>query len=310
MTILGDYSIFGLRIRSELPLPELFAVEGEGPPDVTIRVGSIGESQREDGLHAVDGALLFVAPDAGRYRIANGSEILVEAEPGASERNVRIYLLGSAFGALLHQRGLLPLHANAVEIEGRAVAFMGASGEGKSTLAAWFHDKNHRIIADDVCVVHFREGGLPYAAPGLPRLRLWSEALELTGRQADGYDRSYVGTAEQFDKFDVPIDSASAAQSEISLAALYVLDRADDFSIAEQRGIEAAEAVFANTYRGSYVSAAAGQQSHWESSIRLVQGTPVFRVLRQWDLGKLDEQGSALVEHATGLIRSKAYDPA
>ena len=42
--------------------------------------------------------------------------------PGASSRNVRVFLLGSAFGALLHQRGLLPLHANAVEVDGRAVA--------------------------------------------------------------------------------------------------------------------------------------------------------------------------------------------
>ena len=35
----SDYSVFGLRVRSQLSLPELFAVDGEGIADVTIRVG-------------------------------------------------------------------------------------------------------------------------------------------------------------------------------------------------------------------------------------------------------------------------------
>ena len=75
------------------------------------------------------------------------------------DANIRLYLLGSAMGVLLHQRGLLPLHANAVEIDGKAFAFMGASGSGKSTLAAWFHDHGYRIIADDVCAVRFETEG-------------------------------------------------------------------------------------------------------------------------------------------------------
>jgi hypothetical protein len=306
----SDYSVFGLRVRSQLSLPELFAVDGEGIADVTIRVGPIDETQQEEGLHSVDGALLFVAPDAGRYRIANGSEILVECRAGAPARNVRIYLLGSAFGALLHQRGLLPLHANAVQIERKAVAFMGASGEGKSTLAAWFHDRGYRIIADDVCVVGFDEAGQAYAAPGLPRLRLWSEALEFTGRQSAGLERSYVGAHDSFDKFDIPVQPAAAARSDVPLAAIYVLDRAERFSIAELRGIEAADAVYANTYRGSYVLAASTHQGHWQSALGLVRNTPVFGVSRQWDLTKLDEQGRMLVEHAVHVIKSKAYDPA
>ena len=61
-------------------------------------------------------------------------------------------------GAALHQRGILPLHANAVEIDHRAVAFMGASGAGKSTLAAWFHDQGYPILADDVCVIRADDG--------------------------------------------------------------------------------------------------------------------------------------------------------
>ena len=83
------------------------------------------------------------------------AEIVAEPRQGVPDSNVRLFLLGSAMGALLHQRGLLPLHTNAVEVGGRAFAFMGKSGAGKSTLAAWFHDRGFRIVADDVCVVGF-----------------------------------------------------------------------------------------------------------------------------------------------------------
>jgi hypothetical protein len=297
-----DYSVFGLRVRSEIPLPELFEADS-GEADVTIRLGPVGApAETERGLHPVAGDLLFVEPEVGRYRIAGGSEIVVEANPGVPERNLRLFLLGSAFGALLHQRGLLPLHANAVEIAGKAVAFMGPSGAGKSTLAAWFHDHGYRIIADDVCVVGFDDYGQPYVAPGLPRLRLWAEALALMGRESSGLARSYVGT-RQLDKFDVPIDPASAAKSDTALAGLYLLDRDVDFAVFQLGGVEAADAVFANTYRGSYVSATSGQKGHWQSAMRLVQSTPVFRVGREWDLAKLEEQYSRLLEHARGVSR-------
>ena len=50
-----------------------------------------------------------LSPKVGRYRIEAGNRITVESEPGVPERNVRLFLLGSAFGVLLHQRGLLPV---------------------------------------------------------------------------------------------------------------------------------------------------------------------------------------------------------
>ena len=128
------------------------------------------------------------------------------------ERNVRLFLLGSAFGVLLHQRGLLPLHANAIEIDGRAVAFMGPSGAGKSTLAAWFHDRAFRVIADNVCAISRNSEGRRQAAPGLPRLRLWAEALELMGRSSHALNRSFVDDDDE--KFDVPMDPASRSPIE------------------------------------------------------------------------------------------------
>ena len=269
-----DYSVFGLRVRSELTLPELLPATGDEPADVVIRLGQVGAGQAEPGLHSAGDDLVYVAPDVGAYRIAGGKEIIVEPRPGTPERNIRLYLLGSAFGALLHQRGLLPLHANAVEIDGRAVAIMGPSGEGKSTLAAWFHDHGYRIVADDVCVVKFGADLRAYATTGLPRLRLWAETLEATGRDASEFSRSYVSDVP-WDKYDVPIEHGS--ESELELGALFLLERADEIAIERLNGIAAAEAVFANTYRGAFVTAAKQERTHWAACMQLVQhpGLPV-----------------------------------
>ena len=296
----SDYQLFGLKIRSEIALPELFPVEDLEEPQVIVRRGDLESRDDEEGLRPDSEGLLLHIPRIARFRISGGDEIVVDAEAGAVDRNVRLFLLGSAFGALLHQRGLLPLHANAVEIDGRAVAFMGPSGAGKSTLAAWFHDHGYRVIADDVCVIRFDGEGRPCAAPGLPRLRLWRDALELMGRDSTNYPRSFAG--EQMDKFDVAIEEHSTVQSRIPLAALYVLSRGDAFSLSFVQGVDAAHAVFANTYRGGYLHAANGQRAHWQSAVQLVRAVPVFSAVRDWDLAKLDSQCTSLLAHARSAV--------
>jgi hypothetical protein len=292
-----DYSVFGLRVRSEIPLPELFEA-GPGDADVTVRLGPTGvRGEFDGGLHEVAGSLLFVEPQIGRYRIAGGREIIVEARPSVPERNVRLFLLGSAFGALLHQRGLLPLHANALEIAGKAVAFMGPSGEGKSTLAAAFHDRGHRILADDVCVVDLEEAAHPTVRPGLPRLRLWRDSIEQSGRDAAEYDRSYAGD-ETLEKYDVPLARSAAVTTPVELAVVYLLARDAEFEITPLTGASAAEAVFANTYRGAFVSTARQEHSHWSACVRLVQSVPVYRVARPRALEALGAQCATILEHA------------
>jgi hypothetical protein len=300
---ISDYSVFGLRVRSELPLPELLDAEGSFEPQVTVTIGKAPEAPAAGAPpHLTGGGLLLEIADVARYFVKDGSSIVVEPQPGVAEANVRLYLLGSAMGALLHQRGLLPLHANAIELGGRAFAFMGASGSGKSTLAAWFHDHGYRIIADDVCAVRFDEAAGPVVVPGLPRLRLWKEALKSSGRTPSHFSRSYAGD-ETWDKFDVPLPRESAVRGEVELAGVYLLGTSDKLDISRLRGLEAAEAVFANTYRGSYVPAVGNVELHWELCVQLVTKTPVFSLLRTWDLTRISGEIGQLVEHATGLLK-------
>ncbi len=294
------YRLFGLSVLSEVPLPELVADSDAGPPDVHVRLGTIAAYPDAPAGMRVDGDdALLVIPAAGRFLARGGREMVVEPGEGVSPRNLRLYLLGSGFGAILHQRGLLPLHANAVVVEGRAIGFMGHPGAGKSTLAAWFHDRGFDVLADDVCVVTTGPDGVPLAHPGIPRLRLWREALEAGGRDASAYERSF----DDMDKYTVPTDLERVLPA-VPLSHLYLLEKAEgEPSVDRLEGSAAVEAMIANTYRGAYVRMMGTTRQHLLACAELARTVPVFRARRRWGFDSFDEEGAALEAHARLIIR-------
>jgi hypothetical protein len=293
------YRVFGLHVSSEIPLPDLNPAQFDGAADVTIQIGAVPEPMGDEpvGLSVVaEGALLNI-PSAGRYWIRDASRIIVAPRSGASPRNIRLFLLGSAFGAVLHLRGLLPLHANAVEIDGRAVAFMGHSGAGKSTLAAWFHDQGLKILSDDVCVVKVEKDRV-VAHAGIPRLRLWKDALELTGRSSDGYESSF----DDADKFNVPTISRNS--STLELSHVYILNKAqsEDCSFERLQGVAAVQALVENTYRGRYIPMLGSTKEHLMQCLELVQMVPVFDARRVWGIERFDRESELLMAHAKSVL--------
>lgn len=292
-----EYRLFGLPIRSALPLPELVPDPHGAADAVEIRLGAVAPPPPQDAsthwlTRVPDGAVLSVT-DVGRFAIRDGREILIDPDPAASERNLRLFLLGSALGALLHQRRLLPLHANAIEMAGKAVAFLGHSGAGKSTLAAAFHDAGHVILSDDVCVVTRDAEGF-VAQPGIPRLRLWRDAIERSGRTTGDYERAF----DALDKYTVPtaLDSRSGA---LPLGAIFLLARAPETAsvqIRPLRGTEAMRALMENTYRGGFIPITGDSRAHFESCLSLSRTIPVFELSRPWT--------SARQDHTLAEIRS------
>jgi hypothetical protein len=290
------YKVFGLNLRSELAIPELPLAPAGAEHAVVIRRDALDAGDGPNGYSQTDAGTLLRIPNVGRFLIRDGREIIVEPAEGASERNVRLFLLGSALGALLHQRGLLPLHANAIEMDGRAVAFSGHSGAGKSTIAAWFHDRGRRILSDDVCVIGFDSAGGAVAYPGIPRLRLWREALEASGRETGEYSRSF----DALDKYDVP--SEHRALEPMSLAAIYLLRQADGTAgapaIERLHGVDSVETLMSNTYRGAYLQTIERTGEHLAACLRVARQVPVFRAARLWGFDRFDEQARLLEAHA------------
>lgn len=296
------YALFGLTIVSDIPLGLPAAGDGAGV-DVTVAEGRIPVPRAgRPGYSEVEGGTLLTVDKVGRFLIRGGAEILVEPAETASARNIRLFLLGSAFGALLHQRGLMPLHANAVILDGHAFAFCGHSGAGKSTMAAWFHDRGAPILADDVCVIGFGEDDTPLAYPGVPRLRLWRQALEVSGRQAEDYHRSF----DDLDKYDVPI-AAGARTEPAPLAAVYLLGKAPEDAVAATTtrltGVAAVETLVSNTYRGGYLQAIGGTAAHLAACVRIARSVPVFSAQRRWGFESFDAEAQRLERHARAMLQ-------
>lgn len=115
-------------------------------------------------------------PSVGLFSIRGGAEIRVRPAPGAALEELALAAAGPALAILLEQRGCAVLHGSCVAIGGSATAFLGASGVGKSTLAATLRDRGHPLISDGMTVIDVSEP-FPRALPGPPHLKLWPDAI-------------------------------------------------------------------------------------------------------------------------------------
>lgn len=48
------------------------------------------------------------------YYVTEGDTIVIEHESNTADEEVLLFLMGSAMGALLHWRNILPLHGNGI----------------------------------------------------------------------------------------------------------------------------------------------------------------------------------------------------
>jgi len=185
---LGIYLAFGLRLRSDLPLPELpIVARHDGPPDVEVRVfdaPGFDPAMREAGLADIaDDVAMLWWPGIGRFVVSDGSDIIVARAPGADPALVRLYLLGPVLNALLHQRGWIVLRAGAARIGDRVVAFVPGPGVSDALTGS-----GHTIIAEDVLAIRAGDHTTPAVVqPCVPWLaqqpldeavarRLWCDA--------------------------------------------------------------------------------------------------------------------------------------
>lgn len=107
----------------------------------------------------------------------DGGRIRAYPTPGLDSESLEHLYLNQAVPLALSRRGYGVFHGSAVEICGEAVAFLGTSGRGKSTLAAAFATHGSRFLADDGLVTE-RRGDSYWVLPSHPSIRLWDDSRE------------------------------------------------------------------------------------------------------------------------------------
>jgi hypothetical protein len=147
----------------------------------------------------------------------DGRRVLGRPLAGSSVEAFQAYLLSQVLSFSLLKRGIEPIHATVVVVEGHAVGFLGDSGAGKSSLAAAFLQSGHRLLTDDLLVLR-SEGEDVLAHPGLSRVKLFPEVAGLLLGEAAGTPMN-----DRTSKLIVPLQPDSFQRSRVPLGALYVL---------------------------------------------------------------------------------------
>lgn len=296
------YTLCGWQVASEIALPELLPWTGpEGPPDVAITLGRI-ETRIEAPKLATP---LLRIDDRGRalYRIANVGDFLVEGgrsividphlPPDAPD--IRLFLLGSVMCIIYHQRGILPIHAGSVEIDGEAVAFGGPSGAGKSTLASAFLRRGFRLLADDVTPVSLA-GGEARFLPGIRRIRLWADSAREAAWDPDSVERCRPG----IEKFSRAFDRGFAPDPLPPRAMIHLSQVPNVGAGSMFRRITGATAVTAlrrQIYRWRSLAAIVGPAEAIARTSRVAAAIPRhFSFGRPFDYAQLDATVDAIVE--------------
>jgi len=298
------YRLFGLSFASEQQIPGLepAAIAVVKRPDAWIRFGDVPPQATTDellgmGVKASSAGLYIDVPETARFQVS-ADEIVVE--PLAA--NARDFLLGTALGALLHQRGYLPLHANVVEWNGRAYAFAGASGAGKSTLAARLHARGYGFLSDDLCALSWQGAERPNAWPGIPRVKLWRDALDRLSIDETTL-RPLAWTTE---KFEAPV-TYQVGQESLPLAAVYDLREEDDDAsrgVYRLTGVDAVNTLVAHTYRRRFIDFQGASAAYLRRVVRFAQTIPVFVVRRRWGYDEFDQELGAIHDSVTAVAAS------
>lgn len=146
-------------------------------------------------------------PNTAQFHIQQGNTINYIPHATCTEDDLRLYLLGSCMGALLQQRGFIVLHGNAVTWDNETCTiFIGESGSGKSTTAAWHYLQGASIVTDDVCAIRFDAEGRPVIRPSYPQIKLWQTSADLLELSTQNLKR----VRQPDDKFRFPISTRFA----------------------------------------------------------------------------------------------------
>ena len=294
-----SYRICGLSVASDIALPGVIAGAADSFADVTIREGEVPQALPDATIagptwQIAGKQFLLSVPNVARFLLNSGQQIVFAPESDASAEDVPIFILGTVFGILLHQREQIVLHASAVEVNRRAVVFCGSSGTGKSTLAAVLVQRGYRLITDDVCAITLSDVAPPLVHPDGRQLKLWAQAIEKLELNEIRGER----VRQVLEKFYV--EPREAASEALPLGAVYALVEARPNStpgIEQPNVVDAALLLRWHAYRPLLVNRLAQNQHYFCATVQIANKSGVFRLIRRFDFAAMAEVVSWLERH-------------
>lgn len=319
------YPLFGLQICSNLPIPNISSVQIKPSPSLDPSVSSNTYRDVEVHLSAApnESASIPGIPDqlayASEYKNNSGepavklwkinggrllrleyfdgvqfwldregTEIWATWPTGLTLEDAAPYLLGPVLGLLLRLRGVTCLHASAISLGDKAVAFVGPEGAGKSTTAAAFAKEGCPVISDDV-VALTETNGCFFVYPAYPYLCLWPESTEMIYGSADALPRLSGSDEKQC----LSLDSRNLRFEDrlLALQTIYILGERRSHSAPKIEAIPAQQgilALVANTFATNALDGAM-RAREFKALGRLIPKVQIRQVVAHTDPEHLNE---------------------
>jgi hypothetical protein len=297
-----DYTISGLRLRSQIELPELVPADETGNQAEVRVVRAETPEALENPINsgvlyqAAPSQFLLKMPNIARYLVRNGDEILVTPESDSLAEEVRLFLLGTVWAALLHQRELLVLHASGILTPKGAVILMGRSSVGKSSLAAAFYRRGYPVLADDTVALDVIDGQL-LAYPSFPQLRLWPDMLHALKIKLD----EVLPLRPQLPKRAFPTPHGFSTRPQ-PVCSIYLLGSQieDEIKMEKFQGMARFSTLLNNTFREKFLGGLGIRPAHFQKVSQVAQKTPAASLVRPENEHKFDRMIEA-IEKDLGL---------
>lgn len=294
------FRIAGLTVGSELALPHMGAMaKSMTVPDILIRRGpaplTLACPDASGPTWEIAGdQLLLRIPGVARFLLEGGREIIFEPCDHGQASDIAIFVTGTVFGILLHQRRQAVLHASAVMVGGKAILFCGTSGAGKSTMAAALGNAGYPLLNDDISVIGRDEDDVPVTHSDGRQLKLWQEAADALGLTDRLGDPVRDGLSKHY------VTPRCSIGETLPIGAVYVLREARPprrSGIARLNIANAAHAVTANAYRPLLVTAMNQQSLYLQAAMAISKSAGIFLLTRSKDFADISEVVGALERH-------------
>jgi hypothetical protein len=310
----GGYLLYGCRLEANNPLPGLPPVAvGRADTTVTFQAGLHGHNLSGSLVYGgdyivvrrVEAGYHFTYGDRTEFLVSpDGSCIIATIPQGSSFEDTCTYLVGPVMGFVLRLRGVVCLHASTVIVDGRAVAFCGPPGAGKSTTAAAFAKRGHAVLAEDVAALDDR-GSAFFVQPGYPRVNLWPKSATALC----GSDEALPPITPTWGKGYLALSGLAQFHSTPApLAAVYMIGSRGPGAgpeISELTGVPAFMALTTNTYT-PYLLDAAMRAREFDVLRRLVANVPIRTLHPSQDIANIGSLCDALLKDYGALTATEA----
>lgn len=314
------YSVFGLTLLCNIPISGLASATSSAKDpanDSSCVEVHLGISPVAAGLIPSDpGQISYASTDTNASgqplvrirRISGGDFLCVEFDDGADfwlARDARrvwavwrppllledaiSYLLGPILGLILRLRGVACLHASAVSFGGRAVAFAGPEGAGKSTTAAMLAQKGYPALSDDIVALVERDSVF-FVLPAYPHICLWPDSVEALFGSADAVPRFSLNWEKHrlaLGRPELPFETKPAL-----LSAICLLGQGSESAAAPLAEPVSPRDAFLSLVANSYATNALDPEARAnEVAIlgRLVAAVPMWRLRTRLEMSLLVE---------------------